>query len=177
MNFRSFGAAVAAALAALLGAVPAYAHVTLNPNEGVADKYFRTALRVPHGCKASPTVTVRIKMPDGVLSVKPQVKQGWSIAITRRPLPAPVNSGHGTTISDQVDVVEWHGGPLADAHFDEFGLVMKLPATPNATLWFPTVQECQDGTHRWIEIPAGEQKWQDLKEPAPFIRLRKEAVQ
>lgn len=177
MKFRSYGAAVAAALGALLGAAPACAHVTLNPNEGVADKYFRTALRVSHGCKTSPTVAVRIKMPDGVLSVKPQSKHGWAVTITRRPLPTPVRSGHGTMIFDQVDVIEWRGGPLADTHFDEFGLVMKLPAAPNATLWFPTVQECQEGKNQWVEIPAGEQKWQDLKEPAPFVRLRKGSVQ
>ena len=48
---------------------------------------------------------------------------------------------------------------------------MKLPDKPGATLYFPTVQECQTGVHRWIEIPAAGQQWHDLAEPAPFVRL------
>jgi hypothetical protein len=46
----------------------AAAHLTANPNEAPADSYFRTALRVPHGCKGSPTVAVRVKLPEGVTS-------------------------------------------------------------------------------------------------------------
>jgi uncharacterized protein YcnI len=163
---------IAAALLATAFAPSASAHVTLNPNEGPADKYFRVALRVPHGCKSSPTVAVRIKLPDGVLSVKPQVKPGWSIAIAKRKIEPPIKGPHGATVTETVDTVEWRGGPLADEHFDEFGLVMKLPAGAGRTLWFPTVQECAEGVHRWIEIPAQGQKWGDLKEPAPFVNLR-----
>lgn len=162
------------ALAALISGVAtaSHAHVTLNPNEGTADNYFRTALRVGHGCKSSPTVAVRIKLPDGVLSVRPQVKPGWTITITKRLLAEPIKGPHGATVTEVVDVIEWRGGPLSDAHFDEFGLTMKLPVTPNKTLWFPTIQECEQGTHRWIEIPADGQKWNDVKEPAPFVRVK-----
>jgi uncharacterized protein YcnI len=165
-------ALLAAAIFAAASAPPAHAHVTLNPNEGPTDQYFRVALRVPHGCKASPTVAIRVKLPDGVLAVKPQAKPGWSIAIIKRKLETPIQGLHGATVTEAVDVVEWRGGPLADEHFDEFGLVMKLPMNAGRTLWFPTVQECTEGAHRWIEIPAEGQNWGDLKEPAPFVRLR-----
>ena len=44
-------------------------------------------------------------------------------------------------------------GSLPDDQFDEFRMVMKLPDRPGTTLYFPIVQECKDGVHRWIETP------------------------
>jgi uncharacterized protein YcnI len=146
------------------------AHVTANPNQAPADSWFRTALRVGHGCEGSPTVAVRVKLPDGVISVRPQMKPGWEISITMRKLDQPIQGPHGT-VSEVVDEIAWRGGPLPDAYFDEFGISMRLPAQPGRTLYFPTVQECELGVHRWIEIPAGGQAWDDLEEPAPYVTL------
>ncbi|MBV8791786.1 MAG: YcnI family protein [Pseudolabrys sp.] len=155
-----------------LAIVPASAHVTAGPNEAVAGNYFQTAFNVPHGCDGSATIAVRIKIPDGVISVKPQMKPGWDVTIKTKTLEKPVDAGHGRTINETVEEVSWRGGPLPDNLYDNFGLVMKLPDTPGQNLYFPTVQECQNGVHRWIEIPAGDQKWGDLSQPAPFIRLK-----
>jgi uncharacterized protein YcnI len=165
---RKIKAALAGALL-LAGASPALGHVTANPDQAPADSWFRTALRVSHGCEGSPTVAVRVKLPDGVLSVRPQMKPGWEISITERKLDPPIEGPHGT-VTEVVDEIAWRGGPLPDAYFDEFGLSMRLPAE-QATLYFPTVQECEQGVHRWIEIPAGGQEWDDLEEPAPFVTL------
>lgn len=160
-----------AAAAALLGLPAADAHVTIDPQQGPANGYFRAALRVPHGCKASPTVRVRVRIPDGVLSVKPQVKPGWTIAIVRSKLAQPLEDGHGNKITEVVSEVAWSGGRLEDAHFDEFGLVMRLPDRANTVIHFPVVQECAEGVHRWIEIPEAGRSPQELKEPAPALRL------
>ena len=62
-------------------------------------------------------------------------------------------------------------GKLPDEHFDRFVLHMKLPDKPGATLHFPTVQECEKGVHRWIEIPGPGKSAADLKEPAPALKL------
>jgi uncharacterized protein YcnI len=159
-------------LVCVSGAAPALAHVTASPNEAAAGSYFQTAFTVPHGCSASPTVAVRVKIPDGVTGVKPQMKPGWEITITKRKLAKPVDVGHGQTIDEAVDEVAWRGGPLPDSYFDTFGLMMKLPDGGGRTLYFPIVQECQQGVHRWIAIPAAGQKWHELKEPAPFVRLK-----
>jgi hypothetical protein len=32
-----------------------------------------------------------------------------------------------------------------------------VPDAPGQTLYFPVIQECQQGVHRWIEIPTGQQ--------------------
>ena len=67
--------------------------------------------------------------------------------------------------------VTWSGGRLADAWYDTFELRLGMPNTPGKTLWFPTVQRCVKGVHRWIEIP---QKGKaEPEEPAPGVTLVK----
>ena len=167
MRLQSTAAAAAGILIVGLAAGDAAAHITASPDQAEADSWFRTALRVSHGCEGTPTIAVRVKMPDGVLSVRPQMKPGWEISITMRKLDEPIEGPHGT-VTEVVDEVAWRGGPLPDAYFDEFGLSMRLPAEP-ATLYFPTVQECEEGVHRWIEIPQAGEVWDDLEEPAPYV--------
>jgi uncharacterized protein YcnI len=162
---------ITAFVAGALAAGTASAHVTASPNEAAADSYFITSFTVPHGCDGSSTVAVRIKIPAGVTDVKPQMKPGWQASTVMRKLAEPMTDTHGNRITEVVDEVDWRGGPLPNAFYDSFGVMMKLPATKGATLYFPTVQDCEKGVHRWIEIPAAGQHWHDLKEPAPFVRL------
>jgi uncharacterized protein YcnI len=169
---KQFYACLGLALAMMIGARGAAAHVTASPNEAVAGGYFTTEFTVPHGCGGAPTIAVRIKMPDGVADVKPQMKPGWEVHIVTRKLATPERDEHGNTVTETVDEVDWRGGKLPDTLYDSFGLLMKLPATPGVVLYFPTVQECEKGVNRWIEIPAAGQQWHDLKEPAPFVRLK-----
>ena len=162
-------AAIAAALLASL-AQAASAHITLEQPQAVAGSYYKAVLQVPHGCKGSPTTGIRVRIPDGVTSVKPQPKPGWKLAIKRVKLAKPIAAGHGQTIDEVVSEIGWSGGPLPDDEFDEFRIVMKLPDRPGATLYLPVVQDCESGTQRWIETPeAG--KASELKEPAPALRL------
>jgi uncharacterized protein YcnI len=162
---------VLAALALSLAAGQAAAHVTLDRREAPADSYFKAVLRAPHGCKGSPTVRIRVRIPEGVLGVKPQPKPGWKIDIARVKLATPVDNGHGGEITETVGEVAWSGGPLADEHFDEFAMMTRLPDRPGATLYFPVVQECVQGAHRWIEIPQPGRPAADYKEPAPALLL------
>jgi uncharacterized protein YcnI len=105
------------------------------------------------------------------VAVKPQMKPGWTITITKRKLDKPIEMGHGS-VTETVDEVAWRGGPLPDAYYDEFGITMRIVGGAGTTLWFPTVQECEQGVHRWIEIPTAGQKWGDLDSPAPFVKIR-----
>jgi uncharacterized protein YcnI len=66
--------------------------------------------------------------------------------------------------------VVWSGGRLDHAHFDDFVLQMRLPGGAGP-VYFPVVQECEQGVHRWIEIPREGQNAADLREPAPFLTL------
>ena len=150
---------------------PACAHVTLEQRQAPADSYYKASLRVTHGCKGSPTVRVRIRLPDGVTGVRAQPKPGWKLDITRVKLAVPLDDGHGGKITEGVGEVSWSGATLPDEHFDEFALIMRLPDRPGTTLYFPVVQECSQGAHRWIEIPEAGKSSRDYKEPAPALQL------
>jgi uncharacterized protein YcnI len=161
---------LAVAIAIALFVQPAHAHVTLDRNEAPADSFFNALVNVPHGCEGSPTLRVRVRIPEGVIGVKPQPKAGWELAIRKEKLAQPLVESHGRTITEVVAEVTWTG-KLLDENFEQFGLHMRLPNKPNETLYFPTVQECETGVHRWIEIPAAGKSRGDYKEPAPFLRL------
>jgi len=174
MRLRNAAAAFVMGSFAFTLAVPASAHIVASPNEAPANGYFRTALRVTHGCDGAATVAIRVRMPEGVTSVRPQMKPGWEITITMRALAKPVDSGHGQKITETVDEVTWRGGPLPDSYFDEFGLTMRVSAQAGTVLYLPTVQECEKGVRNWTGIPAANQKWGDLPSPAPFLRIQKQ---
>lgn len=159
-----------ALIVAALG-YPASAHVTIDPRDAPANGYFKAQFRISHGCKGSPTVRVRVRLPEGTLSVKPQPKPGWQVEIKRIKLAHPLDNGHGGKVTESVGEVSWYGGSLLDEHFDEFAVMMRLPDRPDATLYFPVVQECAQGANRWVEIPEAGKTLRDLREPAPALRL------
>jgi periplasmic copper chaperone A len=169
-------AVLVAAVAAALFVAPrsAGAHATLDRNEAPADSFFNTFINIPHGCEGSPTLKVRVRIPEGVLGVKPQPKSGWELVIRKEKLATPIVESHGRTITEAVVEVTWTG-KLSDENFDQFGIHMRLPDKPGETLYFPVVQECEQGVHRWIEIPAAGKSRGDYKEPAPFLMLRPKA--
>jgi periplasmic copper chaperone A len=158
-------------LACLLIAMPAHAHVTANPDTGMAGAYFEAAFRVSHGCNGSDTIEVVLQLPPGMVVVKPQAKPGWKIEISKSKLAKPVPAGHGKMAIEQIDRVVWRGGVLPAEQYDNFGLLMKLPDAAGKTLWFPVTQTCKDGSHEWAEIPAEGQEWHDVKSPAPFVKI------
>jgi uncharacterized protein YcnI len=79
---------------------------------------------------------------------------------------------HGAKLSQGVKEVAWTGN-LPDAYYDEFvisGFLAKDAFAPDSTVYFPVVQECESGVHRWIEIPKPGSH-EHLNEPAPGIRV------
>jgi uncharacterized protein YcnI len=155
-----------------IGAGAAHAHATIQPKEAAAGSYVQAAVTITHGCDGSPTAVVRVKLPEGIVSAKPQMKPGWNVEIKTRKLDQPQPGLHGKTISEVVDEIVWRGGPLPDNLYDTFGLLLKAPDRPGETLYFPVVQECEKGVHRWIEIPSGGPGKEEPREPAPAIRLK-----
>jgi uncharacterized protein YcnI len=151
--------------------VPAAAHVVLENTQAVAGTYYKATFGVGHGCEGTPTLRLRVRIPDGITSVKPQPKPGWEVATVKEKLEKPISSDHGATITEVVREVVWSGGRLLDEHFDQFAMQVRLPATPGTTIYFPVVQECEKGVHRWIEIPEPGKTSRDYKEPAPALRL------
>ncbi|MBP2232240.1 uncharacterized protein YcnI [Azospirillum agricola] len=167
------GTTRAALAAALLLALPAtaLAHATLETAQAPSGSYYKAVIRIGHGCDGSPTTTVRVRVPEGVVAVKPMPKSGWTLSTVEGTYATPYEN-HGQTITKGVTEVVWTGGTLPDAWYDEFVFRAKLPEKAAGTvLHFPIVQECEKGVHRWIEIPEPGRSTDDYKEPAPTVTL------
>lgn len=65
--------------------------------------------------------------------------------------------------------VVWRGR-LPDDQFDDFGLMLKLPAAAGP-LYLPAIQTCDGAEVRWTDIPAPGQAWHDAPHPAPVLML------
>jgi uncharacterized protein YcnI len=159
-------------IAALLFATPAYAHVTLEGRQAAIGTWYKAVFAVPHGCAGSATTKIRVQIPDGVIDVKPMPKPGWNVEVVKGKYAAPYDF-HGGKILEGAKEVVWSGGKLADDNYDEFIISTYLTATlkPDTVLYFPTVQECEQGINRWIDIPADAEHTHDTKSPAPGVKL------
>ena len=154
-------------------ASPAAAHVSLETKQATVGASYKAVFTVPHGCKGSPTVKIRVQIPEGVIAVKPMPKAGWTIDVVEGKYAGEYDY-HGSKLSSGVKEVAWSGGKLTDQHYDEFVVQTFLTGSlkPNTTLYFPVVQECETGVSRWIDVPAeGAGHSHDGKSPAPGVKL------
>ncbi len=163
-----------AGIAAILGiAGPALAHVSLENKEVAPGATVKFVLRLPHGCSGSATTSLRIAVPEQLSSVKPQPKPGWNLSVTTEDLhkiSAETTHAHGGAA--QVKEISWTGGKLDDAFYDEFVFRATVSKTATDRIFVPIVQECESGVDRWIEIPAAGASADDLKHPAPSVRIQ-----
>lgn len=164
----------AAAVAALfcMPSVSASAHATFERAEANPGAAYKGVLRVPHGCDGEATNTVRLKLPDEIVSVKPMPKAGWTLTTVNAPY-AQAYEEHGRKISEGVREIVWSGGALQSDHYDEFVFMGRIAphAKAPATIFAPVVQDCANGQQRWDQVPAAGQSAHGLKAPAPAIRL------
>ena len=160
-------------LMAALAASPAAAHVYLEGKQATVGASYKAVFAVPHGCAGSPTVKIRVQIPEGVIAVKPMPKAGWNVDVVEGQYASEYDY-HGNKLSAGAKEVVWSGGKLPDHNYDEFVLSSFLTdgLKPNTTLYFPVVQECEKGVSRWIEIPAeGAGHSHEDKSPAPGVKL------
>lgn len=159
-------------LICILGlATPAPAHVTLEQREASAGPT-KLTFRVPHGCEDQATLKLRVELPDGFIAAKPMPKPGWSLELVHGNYDKTHDYFHGAKLSEGVKAIVWSGN-LPTAYYDEFVVsgFISNEFKPGSMLYFPVVQECQSGSHRWIEIPKAGEKADALKEPAPGLRI------
>ncbi|MDI1365575.1 MAG: YcnI family protein [bacterium] len=148
-------------IAAALSATPAMAHVVVVPDTARAGSYSAVAFRVGHACAAGDaTLKIRIEIPAGVVSARPQPKPGWTYALDRAADADPKAAPSAITFT----------GRLPDEDFDDFAVLMKLPAAGEA-LVFPVIQTCEKGESQWTEIPSADAPGERLSRPAPVLRL------
>lgn len=142
------------AVGATLGVwgAPAWAHVDAQPGQVPAGAEADVDFVVSHGCDDSPTTSLTIQLPEGV-SGTPLAVAGFQGAVA------------------EGRVVRWTGGNIPADQKQAFRVHLRLPNTPGATLYFPTIQSCQLGEIRWIELPTAGQEPHQLESPAAALRL------
>jgi len=163
------GGALAAALITLSS--PALAHVSFETAQTAPNSTYKAVLRVPHGCQGQATRKIRVRIPEGIVAVRPMPKAGWTLE-TAKGAYVRAYQVHGQTVSEGVTDIIWSGS-LDDGHYDEF--VFQATFTdayqPGAVVHFPVVQECEKLTEEWTEVPAAGQDAHSLKSPAPGVRI------
>ena len=143
---------VAAALALVLGAAPAAAHVVFTAPGAVVGEVQEKTLVVGHGCGADdPTVTLRVRVPPGVVDVAPRAPAGWKVETVTGAYGKP-QIYKGAELAGGVVEIVWSGrlGAHTKGTFTfAFGLTDGLK--PGDRLVFPVVQQCEKSVIRWID--------------------------
>jgi len=159
--------------AALLAASPVSAHVFLEGKQATVGSGFKAVFVVPHGCSGSPTVKLRVQIPEGVIATEAKPVAGWNVETVKGKYAGEYDY-KGAKVSEGIKEVAWSGGKLPDKTRQEFEIETYLAGSlkPNTTLYFPVVQECAQGVSRWIEIPPdGATHSHEGKWPAPGVKL------
>ncbi len=135
---------------ALLTAGPAAAHVTVQPNEGVAGSFSRFVVRVPTE-KNVPTTKVRLELPP-LAFLAFEDKTGWKRTEKVGEFDEALEA-FGQEITEGVVEVTWSGGEIGPEEFAEFGFSAALPEGQD-TLEFKAYQTYQGGeVVEWTGAP------------------------
>ncbi len=162
---RTLSHAALAAAAVLALATPAFAHSTLEVQEAQLGASYKAVLRIPHGCGAEATHTVRVQIPEGFYNVKPMPKAGWKLETVTGPYENTYVN-HGTEVTEGVKEIVWSEGNLPNEWYDEFVFRGTFADTLEpGPFYFPAIQECANGEEAWTDTSA------DAEMPAPSVTL------
>lgn len=165
------GGVVAALTLAL--AVPAAAHVTVNPNTAVQGGYTKVTFRVPNESDTASTTKVEVNLPPDApfasVSLKPVA--GWTMTAEKGKLAQPIQA-HGSPITEAVNKITWTAtgdAAIKPGQFQEFDVSLgPLPKVDQVV--FKALQTYSDGTIvRWIDEPTTDGTEPD--KPAPVLKL------
>ena len=154
------------ALAALVTAPVADAHVTINPGEWEAGGFARFDIRVPNERDDANTMRVVVQFPENVVSASFQDVPGWERTVEMVPLEEPIEEDGEEPITERIGTVTWSGGTVEPGEFVEFGVSFQVPETPGEDLLFPTIQTYSGAEAvRWISPDP------EADEPAPRVTV------
>ena len=162
----------------LLGAAPAWAHVTVDApgaTSGGGDQLI--TFRVPTESASASTNELKVQFPTDtpIASILVRPIAGWSFTATTVKLAKTIVTDDGD-ITDAVSEIDWKADSAAAAigpqQFGEFTVIAgQLPAV--ASLTFKAIQSYTDGsTVSWTDVEAPGSH-ADLAHPAPVLDLPK----
>ena len=170
---------VLAGVAALIvaSAMPAAAHVTVNPKEATVGGYAKLTFRVPNEKDDASTVKLEVALPEespfASVSVRPA--QGWTVTTEKRKLAKPIKN-HDSEITEAVAKIVWTANAtsaVGPGQFQEFDI--SVGPVPEVTqIIFKALQTYSDGDIvRWIEEP---KEGAELERPAPVLKVLPKAA-
>jgi uncharacterized protein YcnI len=165
-------AAVAAVTLAL--AVPASAHVTVNPNSATKGGYTKVTFRVPNETDNADTTTVEVNLPTDtpIASVSLKPMNGWTAVAAKTKLATPIKSDDGE-ITDAVTKITWTaaaGSAIKPGQFQEFDVSLGPLPKDKDQIVFKALQTYSDGKIvRWIDEPTTDGT--EPEHPAPVLKL------
>jgi periplasmic copper chaperone A len=163
-----------AAAAIVVGAAPAFAHVTAQPGQAEQGSYSVISLRVPNESDTAGTVKLEVTLPADhpITSVRTTPRPGWTATMTKAPVNPPVES-HGRSITEAVRTVTWTADPgvrIAPGEFVDFPLSLGPLPTNTGQLVLPSVQTYDNGeVVAWDQPPAADGS--EPERPAPSVTL------
>ena len=108
---------VTAVFAALSGTL-AFGHAGLETKSAVSGSYYKAVMRIPHGCDGDATDTGRVRIPEGMISVKPKPKPNWNVEAVVGAYQKTYDL-HGRTVNAGIIELIWRAS-LPNDQFDEF---------------------------------------------------------
>lgn len=172
------GACIATATVVAL-ALPAAAHVTINPRTAEPGGYDAFNVRVPNEEPDADTTQVQLYLPTDhpIASVSVEPVPGWTAEVTKSRLPKPVKVDGGE-LTEAVTAITWSGGKIQPGQFQQFWISLGPLPTDTAKLYFKALQTYTDHSGktsvvRWIDMPSG---GTEPAHPAPSLTLAKATV-
>lgn len=171
---RIAAAGAAAGVTVLALSVPAFAHVSVQP-EGAAAKggYAVVDFKVPNERDNASTTKLEVNFPTDhpLASVMPEPMPGWKIEVTKSKLDKPLEM-HGEKISETVTKVTWtaDGKGIEPGYFEKFPVsIGQLPEDTDQLVFKALQTYSNKEIVRWIEVPQKGQEEPD--NPAPVLEL------
>jgi periplasmic copper chaperone A len=163
-----------AATLSLVTALPAAAHVSVQPGQANQGGYAKLAFRVPNESATAGTVKLSVTFPTDtpLASVRTRPTAGWTAEITREKLATPIRQGE-REITEIVSTVTWTAQPgvrIGPNEFTEFE-ISTGPLPTAERMLFPTVQTYDDGKVVSWDAPPPADGADEPDHPAPVLTL------
>jgi uncharacterized protein len=163
-----------AAIALVVVALPAAAHVTIQPGTAAKGGFATVAFQVPNESDTASTVKLEVQFPpdEPIPFVSVEAVAGWTPEIKKKTLDPPIES-HGEQITEAVESITWtaaSGGGIGPGEFQRFPVSMGTLPEDVDELVFPAIQTYDNGdVSEWIQDTPD--TGEEPESPAPVLTL------
>jgi uncharacterized protein YcnI len=131
-----------------------YGHVVVKPSEIGMGARTNFVVSVPTE-EAVSTTQIRLIIPEGVESVRPNTKSGWTIQLIKEPVGMKGETlNTGEPAPERVKEIIWSGGNIPAEQRDEFIFSAMVPAEEKSLVWKAYQSYANGKIVAWDKDPA-----------------------